>query len=55
MTEIFYLFGLGLLLIMAYVLWSGVGRRRPALGRGFASITLAIAAFVIYLLIDRIA
>lgn len=55
MTMIFYLFGLGLLLFMAYVLWSGVGRRRPALGRGFAAIALAIAAFVIYLLGDQIA
>lgn len=55
MTELFYLFGLGLLLIMAYVLWSGVGRRRPGLGRGFATAVLAVAGLVLYLLIDRIA
>ena len=35
---VFYLLGLLLLGIMAYVLWSGVGRRRPSLGRGFAII-----------------
>lgn len=45
----FYIGGLILLLIMVYVLWSGVGRKRPSLGRGFAVIGMGLAGYIVYL------
>lgn len=36
------------LLILAYVLWSGVGKKRPQLGRGFGTVCLALAAFLVW-------
>lgn len=52
MTTIFYLAGLGLLLFMGYVLWSGVGARRPVIGRAFAVLALGIAAYIVWLIVD---
>lgn len=53
-TLIFYLFGLGLLLVMAFVMWSGVGRKRPELGRGFAVVALGLAIYVGHLAYELI-
>ncbi|WP_170003820.1 hypothetical protein [Pseudopontixanthobacter vadosimaris] len=52
MTIIFYLLGLALLLVMAYVLWSGVGRRRPAIARAFALVVLAVAGWIVWQLFE---
>ena len=52
MTVVFYLVGLMLLLVMAYVLWSGVGRRRPAIARAFALVVLAVAAWIVWQLFE---
>lgn len=52
MTVVFYLVGLTLLLVMAYVLWSGVGRRRPAIARAFALIVLAVAGWILWQLFE---
>lgn len=52
MTTVFYLFGLTLLIFMAYILWAGVGRKRPVIARGFAIVVLAVAAYVLWLLVD---
>ena len=52
MTVVFYLVGLTMLLVMAYVLWSGVGRRRPAIARAFALIVLAVAGWILWQLFE---
>lgn len=36
------------LLILAYVLWSGVGKKRPQLGRGFGALCIGLAAFLVW-------
>lgn len=51
---IFYIVSLLLLMIMIYVLWGGVGRKRPAIGRGFAVIGLGLAVYVASLLYDHV-
>lgn len=47
---VFYLLGFVLLLLMAYWMWGGVGPSRPVMGRGFAAVALALAAYVAWLL-----
>ncbi len=37
-----------MLLFMAYVMWGGVGRTRPAMGRGFGSIAMAMAGYLVW-------
>jgi len=39
---------------MAYVFWSGVGSKRPEIGRGFAVIGLGLAGYVGSLLYDKL-
>ena len=51
-TLIFYLGGIVLLLVMAYVLWSGVGQIRPGIARGFALIVTGVAAWVAWRLLE---
>ena len=51
---IFYCFSLLLLLVMIYVMWSGVGSKRPAIGRGFAVIGLGLAAYIGWLLLKMV-
>ncbi|MGB7374210.1 hypothetical protein [Pontixanthobacter sp.] len=36
------------LLVLAYILWSGVGKKRPQLGRGFGALCGAIALFLVW-------
>ena len=45
-TLVFYLGGIVLLLVMAYVLGSGGGQIRPGIARGFALIVTGIAAWL---------
>lgn len=45
---IFRLGGAALLLIGAYVFWSGIGARRRTMGRGFAAAMATLAAFLIW-------
>ncbi|GMN13471.1 hypothetical protein [Altererythrobacter sp. MTPC7] len=49
---IFRIGGTVLLLILAFVFWSGVGRRRRTMGRGFAAAMAALAAIFIWPVID---
>ncbi len=48
MTTVFYLAGLGLLLFMAFILWDGIGRKRPVIARGFAIVVLGVAAYIVW-------
>lgn len=43
-----YVGGALMLLFMAYVMWGGVGRTRPAMGRGFGAIALVLAGYLIW-------
>jgi len=46
-SQVAFLVGaLLLLLLMGYVIWGGVGRSRPAMGRGFAVLALAASGYV---------
>jgi hypothetical protein len=46
-SQVVFLVGaLLLLLLMGYVMWGGVGRSRPAMGRGFAVLALAASGYV---------
>lgn len=40
---------------MAYVMWGGVGRTRPAMGRGFAVAALALAGHLAWRLYNMFA
>ena len=49
----FYALALVLLALLAYWMWSGVGRRRPELGRGFGAVAAVLAAGFCGLYLDR--
>lgn len=49
---IFRLGGTALLLVGAFVFWSGIGRRRRTMGRGFAAAMAALAAALIWPVVD---
>jgi len=44
---VFNLGGALMLLFIAYVMWGGVGRTRPAMGRGFGTLALIGAGYFI--------
>ena len=49
---IFRLGGTVLLMIGAFVFWSGIGARRRTMGRGFAAAMTALAAALIWPVVD---
>ena len=51
---VFYSLALIGLLIMGYVFWGGVGRKRRDIGRGFAVAAFGLAAYIASLLVDRL-
>ena len=49
---VFRIGGTVLLLVAAYIFWSGIGRRRRTMGRGFAVLMAGLAAFLIWPVVD---
>ena len=45
---VFRIGGAALMLFLAYVLWSGVGQRRPWIARSFAVVILSLAAWLVW-------
>jgi hypothetical protein len=45
---VLYAGGALMLLFMAYVLWGGVGRTRPGMGRGFGAIAFTAAGYLLW-------
>lgn len=42
------------LLMLGYVFWGGVGRPRPKIGREFAVIAFGLAAYIAWLLFEKL-
>lgn len=51
---VFYSLALIGLLILGYVFWGGVGRKRRDIGRGFALGAFGLAAYIGSVLVDKL-
>lgn len=49
---VFRIGGTLLLLVAAYIFWSGIGSRRRTMGRGFAVLMAGLAAWLVWPVID---
>lgn len=45
---VFNALSIAALLFLAFVLWSGVGKKRPLVGRGFGTVCGGLAVFLIW-------